>query len=185
MSRPLIRVLAFGTLTATTPLHAAEDPGIALPPVPRALLLAASDQPARIRHVSAESSGEDRSDGVDPPGCHPVSRTQDGPRLPRHHGHRRGRHRPPEPHRHPLRRAAGAHRRLGHDPGRRQCRLRRDRERGAGEPLHHRGGGHGNCHLVDAGTAPHPAAGGAPGAHRRPRAHRGRCCRAQGDRRAG
>jgi conjugal transfer pilus assembly protein TraK len=67
MSRALIRVLAFGTLTAAMPLHAAEDPGIALPPVPRALLLAASDQPARIRHVSAESSGEDRSDKADPP----------------------------------------------------------------------------------------------------------------------
>jgi len=61
MNRPLTRVLAFGLLTATLPLHAAEDPGIALPSVPRELVLAASDTAMPIRHVSAQVS-----DGVAP-----------------------------------------------------------------------------------------------------------------------
>jgi conjugal transfer pilus assembly protein TraK len=46
----------------TAPLPAAEDPGIALPSVPRTLLLAANETPATIRHVSATSSENDRSD---------------------------------------------------------------------------------------------------------------------------
>ncbi len=100
-------------------------------------------------------------------GHRPVPGTPDHPRLPRDHGHRRGRHRPPEPHRHPLRRAPGAHRLPGDHPGRGQRGLRRHRERGPGEPLHHRGGGHRHRHLADPGPAPHPAAGGAPGADRR------------------
>ena len=56
MNRPLTRVLALGVLTATLPLHAAEDPGIALPPVPREVLLAANDTTMPIRHVSAQVS---------------------------------------------------------------------------------------------------------------------------------
>ena len=56
MTRTLICALGLGALVGTVPVHAAEDPGIALPPVPRALLLAANDAPARIRHVSAEST---------------------------------------------------------------------------------------------------------------------------------
>ena len=56
MSRPLTRVLVLGMLTATLPLHAAEDPGIALPPVPRELLLGANDTTMPIRHVSAQVS---------------------------------------------------------------------------------------------------------------------------------
>jgi conjugal transfer pilus assembly protein TraK len=67
MSRILTYVLGIAAVMAAGAVQAAEDPGIALPPVPRALLLAAKDQPARIRHVSAESSGEDLSDGADPP----------------------------------------------------------------------------------------------------------------------
>jgi conjugal transfer pilus assembly protein TraK len=57
-------VLALGVLTATLPLHAAEDPGIALPPVPRELVLAASDTAMPIRHVSAQvSDGAAPDDG--------------------------------------------------------------------------------------------------------------------------
>ena len=56
MNRPLTRVLAVGVLTAILPLHAAEDPGIALPPVPRELLLGANETATPIRHVSAQVS---------------------------------------------------------------------------------------------------------------------------------
>ena len=62
MTRTLICVLGLGALLGSAPLQAAEDPGIALPAVPRALLLAANDVPATIRHVSAASSGNDTSD---------------------------------------------------------------------------------------------------------------------------
>ena len=53
MTRTLIRTLAIGALLGSGPLPAAEDPGIYLPPVPREVLLAANEAPARIRHVSA------------------------------------------------------------------------------------------------------------------------------------
>jgi hypothetical protein len=59
MNRTLIYVLGFGTLVGSVSLKAAEDPGIALPPVPRELLLAANDAPGTIRHVSAGVSVED------------------------------------------------------------------------------------------------------------------------------
>jgi hypothetical protein len=61
----------------TAPLLAAEDLGIALPPVPRALLLAANDAPGRIRHVSAASSDNDRSDT----GGAPATSLQLGPKT--------------------------------------------------------------------------------------------------------
>ena len=67
MTRTLICALGLGALTASVPLQAAEDPGIALPPVPRALLLAASQEPATIRHVSAEASDKATSDKGDAP----------------------------------------------------------------------------------------------------------------------
>jgi hypothetical protein len=51
--------LGLGALVGSIPLQAAEDPGIELPPVPRAVLLAANDPPATIRHVSAEAPVED------------------------------------------------------------------------------------------------------------------------------
>jgi conjugal transfer pilus assembly protein TraB len=54
MTRTLICALRLGALLGSVPLQAAEDPGIALPPVPRELLLAANDPPATIRHVSAD-----------------------------------------------------------------------------------------------------------------------------------
>jgi len=59
MTRTLICALGLGALVGSVPLQAAEDPGIALPAVPRAVLLAANDPPATIRHVSAEVSVED------------------------------------------------------------------------------------------------------------------------------
>jgi len=59
MTRTLICALGLGALLASVPLQAAEDPGIALPPVPRTVLLAANDPPATIRHVSAEVSVDD------------------------------------------------------------------------------------------------------------------------------
>jgi conjugal transfer pilus assembly protein TraK len=62
MTRTLICALGFGTLLGSVRLQAAEDPCIALPPVPRAVLLAASDPPAAIRHVSTEVSVEDAPD---------------------------------------------------------------------------------------------------------------------------
>ena len=40
MTRTLICALGLGALVGSVPLQAAEDPGIALPAVPRALLLA-------------------------------------------------------------------------------------------------------------------------------------------------
>jgi conjugal transfer pilus assembly protein TraK len=46
MTRTLICALGLCALLGSAPLQAAEDPGIALPPVPRALLLAANDAPA-------------------------------------------------------------------------------------------------------------------------------------------
>jgi hypothetical protein len=55
MTRTLIYSLGLGALVASVPLQATEDPGIGLPPVPRAVLLAANDQPATIRHVSADA----------------------------------------------------------------------------------------------------------------------------------
>lgn len=55
MTRPLICALGFGALVSSLSLQAAEDPGIALPSVPRAVLLAANDAPAVIRDVSASS----------------------------------------------------------------------------------------------------------------------------------
>ena len=67
MTRTLIRALGLGALMASAPLHAADDLGIELPPVPRAVLLAANDVPATIRHVSAESSDDDPTDGGDAP----------------------------------------------------------------------------------------------------------------------
>jgi conjugal transfer pilus assembly protein TraK len=67
MSRTLTRVLAFGMLTAIMPLHAAEDPGIALPPVPRDLVLAANDTAVPIRHVSAQVSDGAAADDGDAP----------------------------------------------------------------------------------------------------------------------
>ena len=62
MTRILICALGLGALVGSGPLPAAEDPGIALPSVPRALLLAANETPATIRHVSAASSENDRSE---------------------------------------------------------------------------------------------------------------------------
>jgi len=62
MTRTLICALGFGALFGSVPLQAAEDPGIALPPVPRELLLAANDAPATIRHVAAGVSVEDAPD---------------------------------------------------------------------------------------------------------------------------
>jgi hypothetical protein len=62
MTRTLICALGLGTLVGSVPLQATEDPGIALPPVPRAVLLAANDQPATIRHVSAEAPLADTPD---------------------------------------------------------------------------------------------------------------------------
>jgi len=62
MTRTLICALGLGALLGSVPLQAAEDPGIALPPVPRAVLLAANDPPASIRHVSAEVSVEDTAE---------------------------------------------------------------------------------------------------------------------------
>ena len=62
MTRTLICALGLGALVGTVPLQAAEDPGIALPSVPRTLLLAANETPATIRHVSAASSENDRSE---------------------------------------------------------------------------------------------------------------------------
>jgi conjugal transfer pilus assembly protein TraK len=59
MTRTLICILGLCALGGSIPLQAAEDPGIALPPVPRAVLLAANDAPATIRHVSAEVPVED------------------------------------------------------------------------------------------------------------------------------
>jgi conjugal transfer pilus assembly protein TraK len=62
MTRTLICALGLGALVGAAPLQAAEDPGIALPSVPRAVLLAANDAPGTIRHVSAEVSENDASD---------------------------------------------------------------------------------------------------------------------------
>jgi hypothetical protein len=62
MTRNLICALGLGALLGSAPLPAAEDPGIYLPPVPREVLLAANEAPARIRHVSAASSANDTSD---------------------------------------------------------------------------------------------------------------------------
>ena len=67
MSRPLTRMLALGMLTATLPLHAAEDPGIALPPVPQDVVLAANDTAMPIRHVSAQVSDGAAVDDQDAP----------------------------------------------------------------------------------------------------------------------
>jgi conjugal transfer pilus assembly protein TraK len=69
MTRTLVFVLGLGALTATAPSQAADDPGIALPPVPRAVLLAANDVPATIRHVSAESTDDGSSERDDAPGA--------------------------------------------------------------------------------------------------------------------
>ncbi len=69
MTRILICVLGLGALMATVPLHAADDPGIALPPVPRDVVLAANDEPATIRHVSADSSNDEALAGDDSPGA--------------------------------------------------------------------------------------------------------------------
>jgi conjugal transfer pilus assembly protein TraK len=69
MTRTLLCALGLGALIANVPLHAEDDPGIELPPVPRAILLAANDAPATIRHVSAESAGEDASAAEDTPGA--------------------------------------------------------------------------------------------------------------------
>ena len=65
MSRPLTRVLALCMVTATLPLYAAEDPGIALPPVPQDVVLAASDPAMPIRHVSAQVSDSAATDDGD------------------------------------------------------------------------------------------------------------------------
>jgi len=54
MTRPPIYALALGALLGSGPLPAAEDAGIALPAVPRAVLLAANETPAMIRHVTAD-----------------------------------------------------------------------------------------------------------------------------------
>jgi conjugal transfer pilus assembly protein TraK len=62
MTRTLICALGLGALAGSVPLQAAEDPGIALPPVPRELVLAANDAPGTIRHVSAEVSVDDAPD---------------------------------------------------------------------------------------------------------------------------
>jgi conjugal transfer pilus assembly protein TraK len=62
MTRTLTCALGLGALFGSVPLQAAEDPGIALPPVPHELLLAANDAPGTIRHVSAEVSVEDAPD---------------------------------------------------------------------------------------------------------------------------
>ena len=62
MTSNLICALGLGALMSNAPLYAADDPGIALPPVPRALLLAANETPATIRHVSAASSDNDTSE---------------------------------------------------------------------------------------------------------------------------
>jgi conjugal transfer pilus assembly protein TraK len=67
MTRTLICALGLGALVGSVPLQAAEDPGIALPSVPRAVLLAANDQPTTIRHVSAEASVEDAQDAEESP----------------------------------------------------------------------------------------------------------------------
>jgi conjugal transfer pilus assembly protein TraK len=67
MTRTLIRVLGLSVLAASVPLQADEDPGIALPPVPRALLLGAADARATIRHVSAEAPDKATADKGDTP----------------------------------------------------------------------------------------------------------------------
>jgi hypothetical protein len=59
MTRTRTCALGLGALLGHVPLQAADDPGIALPPVPRELLLAANVRPASIRHVSAESTDKD------------------------------------------------------------------------------------------------------------------------------
>jgi len=66
MTRTLMYALGFGALASSMSLHAAEDPGIALPSVPRAVLLAANDAPATIRHVSASSSDLSTADAQRP-----------------------------------------------------------------------------------------------------------------------
>jgi len=58
-------VLVLGMRTATSPLQAAEDPGIALPPVPRDLVLAANDAAMPIRHVAADATDGGASDDGD------------------------------------------------------------------------------------------------------------------------
>ena len=67
MTKPLICVLGLSILAAAVPLQVAEHPGIALPPVPRALLQEVNDAPATIRHVSAVSSDRTASDTAGPP----------------------------------------------------------------------------------------------------------------------
>jgi conjugal transfer pilus assembly protein TraK len=62
MTRILTCALGLGALFVSVPLQATEDPGIALPLVPRAVLLAANDEPGRIRHVSAEVPAEHAPD---------------------------------------------------------------------------------------------------------------------------
>jgi conjugal transfer pilus assembly protein TraK len=66
MTRPLIYALGLGAFVSSAPLLAAEDPGIALPAVPRSVLLAANDAPATIRHVSASSSDPDTGYAPEP-----------------------------------------------------------------------------------------------------------------------
>ena len=62
MTRTLICALGLSALVGGVPLQAAEDPGIALPAVPRSLLLAANETPAIIRQVSATSRDNHPSD---------------------------------------------------------------------------------------------------------------------------
>jgi conjugal transfer pilus assembly protein TraK len=78
MTRTLICALGVGALVVSVPLQAAEDPGIALPSVPRAVLLAANDAPGRIRHVSADMSVEDAAPDV---GEAPAATLALGPRT--------------------------------------------------------------------------------------------------------
>jgi conjugal transfer pilus assembly protein TraK len=58
--------MGFGVLASSMSLQAAEDPGIALPSVPRSVLLAANEAPAMIRHVSASSSDLDTGYAPEP-----------------------------------------------------------------------------------------------------------------------
>jgi conjugal transfer pilus assembly protein TraK len=63
----LCGALGIGALLVQGPVPAAEDPGIALPAVPRAVLLAANAEPARIRHVAAGGRDQDAEEAGQPP----------------------------------------------------------------------------------------------------------------------
>ncbi|MBK1700204.1 TraK domain-containing protein [Thiococcus pfennigii] len=67
MTRRLCGALGIGALLIQVTVLAAEDPGLALPAVPRAVLLAANAEPAKIRHVSASDSDQEAEEAGQPP----------------------------------------------------------------------------------------------------------------------